>query len=1066
MFARLFSLLPLGTPAVLLVAVLAMLALTSSPALAQEGQLKTVPPDHAERAKAGMQLFQEKVRDLLVTHCLDCHGGESIKGDFDLRTRQALMDSGHVGETADESYLMELIRHEAEPAMPLKSDKLSDEAIEQIARWIDLGAVYEKPLVDKDPASDSAPMQVSEKDRQYWAFQRLREVAVPAETRNDPSWGHNEIDAFIYHSLQQAGLTPSGQADRATLLRRAKLDLLGLPPTTEELDAFLRDDSEDAYEQMIDRLLRSPHYGERWARHWLDVARFAESSGFEHDYNRQEAWHYRDFLIEAFNADMPWDEMVRWQIAGDELAPHEPLAWKATGFLAAGAFPTQLTETEFESARYDELDDVVGTIGVAFLGLSTGCARCHDHKFDPIPASDYYRLVANFATTIRSIKSIEVQSEETAKRLAEWEEKTVELTNALSHYERATIDPGMSQWIQDGDLPPLNEFGDWSILEPTDVVSRDGATLTRRTDGSWLASGNNPASDEYRISVVLAAGTKALRLEAFADPSLPQNGPGRASNGNFGLGNLTLQAVDPQQKLPHFKSARATHQQNENNLSVASSIDSNPDATGWAVDFGGIGKDQAAVFVFDEPLASDAQVVLTMRFHVNGQHSLGCFRWAVSADEAADYQIKQGVSQYLADGVKKIYQFRNDGVELQLSEPEQQAIRQWYAQRDSQWKTLQETLATHQAAKPAPQYQSVLVYSEGVKPLQHHADDRGYPHFYPQVHQLLRGAPKAKGEVAAAGFLDVLTPSDAAIDRWQALPEEPSPGLSYRRAQFAGWLTDHQQGAGHLLARVIVNRVWQHHFGRGIVGTPNDFGIQGESPSHPELLEWLASDLVKNGWQLKRLHRLIMTSATYRQCSRPENAPLTNDSENRLLRFFPSRRLEGEAIRDSMLLISGQLDPQMYGPGTLDENMRRRSVYFFIKRSQPVAMMQVFDWPEHLVSIGQRSRTTIAPQALALLNSPQVRAYAEAVAIRLREATVKATGEALDFANDKLLQTLIEQSYRMIYARLPEQQELDGAVNFLRQQQQVHGGNGAAKQQAIIDYCHALMNSNEFLYLP
>jgi hypothetical protein len=332
----------------------------------------------------------------VVKQCLDCHGGKATKGDLDLSDREPLMKSGALEGGSKESRLALLIRHEDEPHMPQKALKLADAAIADIGRWIDLGAPYDRPLVDRE--ASTKPTVAGDPD--LWSFRPLARVSPPMV--KDPAWTHTSIDRFITSALDQKGLRPNPIADRRTLIRRLSFDLTGLPPTPEAVEAFVNDRSPDAYELLVDRLLASPHFGERFARHWMDVARFAESHGYEQDYDRPHAYHYRDFLIGAFNEDLPYDQFVRWQIAGDEWAPDDPMAMAATGFLGAGAFPTQLTEAEFESARYNELDDMVSTTGVAFLGLSVGCARCHDHKYDPIASDDYYRLAAVFRTVIRS----------------------------------------------------------------------------------------------------------------------------------------------------------------------------------------------------------------------------------------------------------------------------------------------------------------------------------------------------------------------------------------------------------------------------------------------------------------------------------------------------------------------------------------------------------------------------------------------------------------------------------------------------------------------------------------
>ena len=670
----------------------------------------------------------------------------------------------------------------------------------------------DSPPVDGDTkGAEPDSLVVLDEDREFWSFQRLAPVAPPRGEKPDAP--RNVIDRFILAKLQERGLDLAPPADSHVFLRRASLDLLGLPPSEAEVDALPKKLTQGAVEQLIDRLLQSPHYGERQASLWIDVARFAESSGFEHDSNRPFAWQYRDFLVEAFNSNVPWDDMVRWQIAGDELAPQNPLAVKATGFLAAGVFPTQLTEAEFERARYDELDDMIGTLGVAMLGVSTGCARCHDHKFDPIPTSDYYQLAAVFATTIRAEQLVPVVPSVFQMQWESWEQQKARLQSKL---------------------------------------------------------------------------------------------------------------------------ARATSENDK--------------------------------------------------------------------------------------------------------------------------KTIQEQLDDHLKQEPTEGKLPALICSEGTPPLKHHADGRGYPHFYPDVFHLHRGDVQQKQGVAEPGYLQVLS---LHADQQHSEAREPpsatsetADGLSYRRSALAHWISDPQHGAGHLLSRVIVNRAWQQHFGRGIVATPNDFGMQGDRPTHPQLLDWLAYDLIANGWDLKRLHWQIMTSATYRQRSSNSTSQSSPDQEDHLLQHFPSRRLDAETIRDSLLQVSGQLDSTMYGPGSLSESMRRRSVYFTIKRSQPIPFMQVFDWPEHLVSIGRRARTTIAPQALALLNGPIVREYAAAFAA-LIETKRKETDDVA-----------VAAAYRRAFGRAPTSEESRRAMHFIQAQRERYIAASLAPESALTDFCHALMGSNEFLFLP
>jgi len=602
----------------------------------------------------------------------------------------------------------------------------------------------------------------------FWSFQPLATGAAPQVA--DDGWARTPIDRFVLAKLEEKGLSPNADAHWRDLVRRTHLDLLGLPPDPQVVSRFLADPSHEALDELVERLLSSPHHGQRWARHWLDVARFAESGGFEHDTDRPHAYHYRDFVIRALNADMPFDQFVRWQIAGDELAGDMWLALTATGFLVAGVFPSQITEVEFEQARYDQLDDMAATTGVAFLGLTVGCARCHDHKYDPISTQDYYRFLANFTTTVPS-------------------------------------------------------------------------------------------------EVELTAGTAGGRVTAEENP----------------------------------------------------------------------------------PLA--------------------------------------------------------------------------------------------------------LIASEGLTPVKNQSAERGYPYFYPEAHFLHRGDPKQKQGIAQPGFLQVLR-RDKGTDDWQIRPPENSR-LSFRRASLANWITDAEQGAGYLVARVIVNRLWQHHFGRGIVSTSNDFGRQGARPTHPELLDWLAQRLIDSGWSLKAMHRLILASRVYRQSSHydPDDAGI--DPENQLFWRFHYRRQEAETVRDSMLAVSGLLDQTMFGSGTLDEGMRRRSIYFTVKRSQLIPSMQLLDMPESLVSIGTRSSTTIAPQALMFLNSLQARSCAEGMAGRIVGQGAVAEDE------------IVRRGYQLTLSREPADHELSEhqqqlATDFEEYQLAKHDD---ALQVSVANFCQLLMSLNEFVYV-
>ncbi len=968
-----------------------------------------------------------------------------MKADFDLSTRAALLESGYVDDTAEGSHLFEVICHTAEPVMPLKAEKLADDAIEAIGKWIDLGAPYDKPLIEGGKVS--GPMVVTDSHRQFWSFLPLRDVSVPEV--NDGKWCRTPIDRFILARQESNGLYPNPDVDPRSLMRRAAFDLLGLPATSQQVDAFVAKPDDANWSQQVQDLLDSPHYGERWARHWMDVARFAESHGYEQDYDRPNAYHYRDFLIRAFNGDLPFNRFLEWQLAGDELDPGNPQAMMATGFLGAGVFPTQLTEAEFESARYDELDDMVTTTGVAFLGLSVGCARCHDHKFDPIPSRDYYRMAATFTTAIRSEVDLDLEPETNEQRRLDHMRRLADLGNDLREYEQTVLADLFAKWIEDYD--EKQDVTPWQALDVLEFKSTGGSKFERQSDGSWLALGKAPAKDELLIVAESSLSSASrLRIEALTHDSFPRKGPGRADNGNFALGDVKVALVMSEGvDNIELKKAVATHQQDTGSLSVMASIDQDP-VSGWAVDKGGIGKDQAAVFEFAEAIELQGKARWSVRLlfnHPNQRHAMGRIRLSLSGRPDAPVQVgTKDASSQLRVALAEAKQKRD---------PKSKAWKtafQWYATTIPVWQAKKKVLDELRNKGAGTKLTKVMVTSEGLPHMKHHADGRGFPHFYPQTHLLARGDVQQKQEVVTAGFLQALMPRNAEQAEW--ISKQPPDGArtSFRRATLANWMTDVELGAGALVARVIVNRVWQHHFGRGIVATPNDFGVSGDTPSHPDLLEWLANDLVSHGWQLKRLHHLIMTSSVYRQSVMLDEKRAVLDRENQLLWRWQPRRLEAEAIRDSMLAVSGQLDRRMYGPGTLDQDMKRRSVYFFIKRSKLIPTMMLFDWPEHLVSIGQRSRTTIAPQALMFLNSPQGRNYSDAFASRL---TTDSVTEA------------VTSAYRQAYAREPTSDEIRNCTVFVEQQENVYLQQKVKdpRQTALTDLCQALMSASEFIYI-
>ncbi len=715
----------------------------------------------------------------------------------------------------------------------------------------------------------------SEHQRSHWSFQPVGTPPVPAPARGNP------VDAFVSARMAERGLAHGPRSDKVTLIRRATFDLHGIPPTPEAVDTFLADTSPDAFARLVDRLLSSPRYGERWARHWLDLARYAESEGFKADETRPNAWRYRDYVIDSLNADKPYDRFVQEQIAGDELWPESPEARIATGFNRH--YPDESNAAILMQRRQEVLLDITDTVGSVFMGLTYGCAKCHDHKFDPILQADYYRLQAFFSNVT-----------------------TDDEIHLLSEAERAERDRKQVGW--------------------------EAATAHIRAEMDELLD--------------------AKRAEAF------QNQVDRRS-----------------------PETRAAFRKNPSERNMYERL------------------------LFQ-------QHMWQMRYHND---------------------------QRLANSLK--------------------------GKAKERYRELEDELAEFDDVKPAD-----LPLGMGIRELGAEA---------PKTHVLSFANYAAPLDEVEPGFLTLLDPQPASY----------APALdgrsSGRRTALARWLTD---PANPLTARVMANRIWHYHFGQGIVRTPSDFGLMGERPSHPELLDWLAGEFVRGGWSLKHMHRLIMNSDTYQQGSAFREGASQADPLNRLLWRFPPQRLEGEVIRDSMLSVSGRLNFQVGGPSAYpalppgaapprggwdvpeDAHAQdRRSVYVFVRRNSRYPMLESFDMPDTHESCARRSTTTTAPQALALLNSEHTLGWAQGMA-----------GRVLAEAGDDRRRQ-VESAFRIAYARVPDGWEKDTVLTFFDSQREIIAERVAAGEAlllpdfdshsmsdedaaALVDLCHMLLNSNEFVY--
>ncbi|MCE9608270.1 MAG: PSD1 and planctomycete cytochrome C domain-containing protein [Planctomycetia bacterium] len=995
--------------------------------------------------------FENQVRPILIGKCYECHSQEAkiLQGGLLLDSKPGWMKGGDSGVAVvpgkpEESLLVRAVRYEKNEhvQMPPKG-KMSDAEIGVLVEWVKRGAP--DPRVEAPLAAKKRTIDV-EAGKKHWAFLPLAEPKPP--TIAGDSWSRTPVDAFIRRELDRVKLRPNDVAERRTLVRRAYFDLLGLPPKPEEVDAFVNDKSADAYEKLIDKLLANPHFGERWGRHWLDLARFAESHGFEQDYDRPNAYHYRDFVIRAFNQDLPYDKFVKWQIAGDEYEPDNPLALMATGFLAAGVHATQITANQAEKERYDELDDMARTIGTTMLGITIGCARCHDHKFDPFTQADYFRMVSTFTTTVRSDYDVNLDPAGYRKQLAAWEPPHRPLAEALAQYERNTLAPKFDAWLTERSAP--GGAPTWIVATPTKTTAPEPIKFTTLEDGSVQARGSQFFGVKYAVTLETAhRDIRALRLEALADDGLPGGGPGMGLNGSVKV-KLQINAAPKQTgtavdgvivsrtvEIPPTKGSVA-------GSNAQSTVAANPES--WEIT--GEGRDVAAVFELKEPLGFDGGTKLNITLDLAGNNQgLGRFRLALATGAGPHPLAGSEISEAAQTALRKLTAERN----TKPSSAERDVLFAWFRTQDPEWIRLHRIVAASELKRPKPQVAKMLISSEGVPAVRLHTQG---PDFYEKTFVVRRGDPNQKVEEARPGFVSVLVRGKE-DERWRSKPPAEVK-TSYRRRGLAEWMTDVDSGAGHLLARVIVNRLWYYHMGTGLTANPSDFGVQSAKPMHAELLDYLARELIRNDWRLKPMHKLIMTSAVYMQTSASDAARTKADPENSLFWHKPLRRLEGEIVRDAIMAVAGTLDETMFGPGTLAADQPRRSIYFFVKRSKLVPMMSLFDGPDTLQDLAVRPETTVAPQALMLMNNEILRRYADAFAKKIMPISPGDIEQGID------------TGYRRAIGRSPSEEELRDSKEFVAAQIAAYRGEGkAAASEALAwsDFCQVLFGLNEFVFV-
>jgi hypothetical protein len=847
--------------------------------------------------------------------------------------------------------------------------------------------------------ADDHPNQPNQR---HWAFVRPSRPTTP-DVRNR-AWARNAVDAFILARLDREGIEPSPEADRATLIRRLSLDLLGLPPAVDEVDAFVADARPDAYERLVDRLLASPHYGERWGRHWLDAARYADSNGYTID-GARSIWKYRDWVIEALNADLPFDQFTIWQMAGDMLPGATIDQIIATGF-HRNTLRNEEGGTDQEQFRIEAVADRVATTGSVFLGLTIGCARCHDHKYDPISQREYYQLFAllnNADEPALPVPTTQQAKEEPAllAEIAEAEKRLKMVDDNLGTRQ--------ADWEKMFDGRAAAE---WTVLDPVEFRSAGGATMTKLDDQSVLVGGSVPARDTYTIVADVPAelaksGVTAVRLEALTHDGLPNRGPGLAGNGNFVLNEfgVTEQSAADQQSSRAFTSAIADHSQDK--FPVAAAIDGKLD-TGWAINTGGgkpMNVDRTAMFVLKEPIVagpasqttdgkpSGVRLTFTLRHeHSGAGYLIGRFRLAVTGAPGEVVLLPEAARAALA----VVPAERSDEQKKLLADE----FRKVDKERIPIAGRVDELKETHKQLKAA--ITTSLVMSERKQPRETFVHFRG---------DFLRPGDRVDGAVPAV------------------FPPIAARGERSNRLDLARWLVD---PANPLTTRVTVNRVWQQFFGTGLVATENDFGTQGTPPTHPELLDWLAVELVYRGWSLKSLHRLIVTSATYRQSSRVRRDLTATDPNNKLLARQFRLRLEAETIRDVALAASGLLARELGGPGNYppqpeevyrftqvkkywkesqgDERFRR-GLYTYFWRSSPHPFLTTFDVPDMTVACTRRVRSNTPLQALTLANDRAFFEVTQSLAARMLAEPAAADKDRL------------RAGFRICLAREPSERE-------------------------------------------
>ncbi|MBA63156.1 MAG: hypothetical protein CMJ76_12425 [Planctomycetaceae bacterium] len=940
--------------------------------------------------------FEKEIWPIFQSHCVSCHGADIHEGQLRLDAKAIAFKGGLTGisivpEKPDQSVLYQrLISAEEGIRMPAEAEALSTDQIALIRHWIEQGANWPKGL-----GSDAQQI-----DR-HWAYVVPQRPEVPQLQQRQ--WALNPIDYFILSKLEQADVKPSALVEKQRLIRRLYLDLVGYPPSVEQINAFVRDASANAYDKLVDDLLASPQYGIRWARPWLDLARYADSNGYQADQYRN-VWPYRDWVIGAFNSDMPFDQFTVEQLAGDLLENPSHAQQVATGFHRLTTLNVE-GGTDPELSRLNQVIDRVNTTATVWLGSTIECSQCHNHKYDPFSQKEYYQLLAYFNNTPIEVNgtssafnfygpTIDVERSFANRRtLADLKSQKAEKERALADIQ-IELDKQYDDWISSIAKVNQNETT-WTVMTAGNPVSANGATLRVLDDQSVLSTGDNPDKDIYEIEFTTDLDNiTGFKLEALTHQDLPGKGPGRytVERPNFVLQEFILHHGEIKLELTD-----GIADYSQANFDVNNAVDGDVN-TAWAI-APQFFKPHQAEFLLDNPLVSAKPLTLKARFVMNygGSRVIGRIRLSAMT------------------GVRDIQKTPARILELVKNEKrnakQEKELHDFYLQNQLQYKKAKQLIDKLQKEIDALPSPTALVMQEMETPR--------------ETHLLIRGEYKNNGELVSGGTPSVLHKLNRADD------------ASNNRLDLANWLVAEDNP---LVARVTVNRWWAEFFGKGIVATEEDFGSQGESPTHPELLDWLAVELMQYDWSMKHIHRLIVTSATYQQDSKARPDLLEQDPANELLARMPRLRMSAEGIRDTMLQISGLLELQMGGEPiyppqpagiwrhvgrnapkyetSTSTNRYRRGIYVIWRRSAPYPAFTNFDAPDRTLCVVNRSRTNTPLQALTLLNDPM---YWE---------MTKALGQDLHAIRDGGLREQVAYAFVRTVSRKPSEREIDILVEL------------------------------------